>query len=83
MEARLAGRTVVQRRRSAGSGSCETALTCAVNAARYEVDALSGATFTTRGVKELVNFWAGDLGFGPFLQKLKAQQMQASVGGQH
>jgi len=53
------------------------------NAARYEVDALSGATFTTRGVKNLVNFWAGDLGFGPFLQKLKTRQMQASVGGQH
>ena len=53
------------------------------DASRYEVDALSGATFTTRGVKNLVNFWAGDLGFGPFLQKLKAQQMQASVGGQH
>ena len=52
-------------------------------AARSEVDALSGATFTTRGVKNLVNFWAGDLGFGPFLEKLKAQQMQASVGGQH
>ena len=49
------------------------------NAARYEVDALSGATFTTRGVKNLVNFWAGDLGFRPYLYKLKAQQMQASV----
>lgn len=49
------------------------------NAARYEVDALSGATFTTRGVKNLVNFWAGDLGFRPYLDKLKAQQMQASV----
>ncbi len=53
------------------------------DASRYEVDALSGATFTTRGVKNLVNFWAGDLGFGPFLQKLKTQQMQASVGEQH
>ena len=50
------------------------------NAARFEVDALSGATFTTRGVKNLVNFWAGDLGFRPFIEKLKTQQMQASVG---
>ena len=53
------------------------------DASRYEVDALSGATFTTRGVKHLVNFWSGDLGFGPFFQKLKTQQMQASVGEQH
>ncbi len=38
----------------------------------YEVDALSGATFTTRGVQNLVNFWTGDLGFGPFIARLKA-----------
>jgi Na+-transporting NADH:ubiquinone oxidoreductase subunit C len=40
-------------------------------AASYEVDALSGATFTTRGVENLVNFWSGELGFGPYIQKLK------------
>ena len=39
--------------------------------AAREVDALSGATFTTRGVQNLVNFWTGDLGFGPTLRKLK------------
>lgn len=44
-------------------------------AAAYEVDALSGATFTTKGVQNLVNFWTGDLGFGPFLQKLKASSV--------
>jgi len=41
-------------------------------AARHEVDALSGATFTSRGVENLINFWTGDLGFGPFIQRLKA-----------
>jgi len=41
-------------------------------AADYEVDALSGATFTTRGVENLVHFWTGELGFGPYLQRLKA-----------
>ena len=39
--------------------------------ARYEVDALSGATFTTRGVENLVNFWTGDLGFGIFIDRLR------------
>jgi Na+-transporting NADH:ubiquinone oxidoreductase subunit C len=40
-------------------------------AADHEIDALSGATFTTRGVQNLVQFWTGDMGFGPFLQNLK------------
>ena len=40
--------------------------------ADYEVDALSGATLTTRGVENLVNFWTGDLGFGPYLNTLRS-----------
>jgi Na+-transporting NADH:ubiquinone oxidoreductase subunit C len=40
-------------------------------AAQYEVDALSGATLTTRGVQHLIDFWAGDLGFGPYLNNLR------------
>jgi Na+-transporting NADH:ubiquinone oxidoreductase subunit C len=40
-------------------------------ASGYEVDALSGATLTTRGVENLVKFWTGDLGFGPLLKNLK------------
>ena len=42
------------------------------DASRYEVDALSGATLTTRGVQNLVRFWTGELGFGPFLDNLKS-----------
>ena len=41
-------------------------------AAEHEVDALSGATFTTRGVQNLVNFWTGQDGFGPFIKNLRA-----------
>ena len=41
--------------------------------AGYEVDAISGATLTTRGVQNLVQFWTGDLGFGPFLQTLQSR----------
>jgi Na+-transporting NADH:ubiquinone oxidoreductase subunit C len=40
-------------------------------AAGYEVDALSGATLTTRGVQHLIDFWTGDLGFGPYLNNLR------------
>jgi len=41
-------------------------------AAAHEVDALSGATFTTRGVQNMIRYWTGTGGFGPFLAKLKA-----------
>ncbi len=40
--------------------------------AQYEVDALSGATFTTKGVENMVKYWMGEGGFGPYLKKLKA-----------
>lgn len=41
------------------------------DAATHEVDALAGATLTTRGVENLVRFWTGELGFKPFLNNLK------------
>ena len=41
-----------------------------------EVDGLSGATLTARGVENLVRFWLGEEGYGPILKKLK-------VGGAH
>ena len=42
--------------------------------AEYEVDALSGATFTTRGVENLVNFWTGEFGFGNFIERLRVSR---------
>jgi Na+-transporting NADH:ubiquinone oxidoreductase subunit C len=39
--------------------------------ADHEVDAISGATLTTKGVENLIRFWTGELGFGPFIQNLK------------
>ena len=39
----------------------------------YQVDGLSGATLTSRGVSELVRFWVGDRAFGGLLTKLKEQ----------
>ena len=37
----------------------------------HQVDAIAGATLTSRGVEHLVHFWLGPDGFGPFLQNLK------------
>lgn len=41
----------------------------------YHIDALSGATLTSVGVDNLVQFWLGEEGFGPFLTKLKAGEI--------
>jgi Na+-transporting NADH:ubiquinone oxidoreductase subunit C len=39
--------------------------------ARFQVDGLTGATHTTRGVDRLVRFWLGDQGYGPFIRKVR------------
>jgi Na+-transporting NADH:ubiquinone oxidoreductase subunit C len=36
----------------------------------YQVDALSGATLTSNGVTNMLNFWLGESGFGPYLKRL-------------
>ncbi|KAA8606979.1 Na(+)-translocating NADH-quinone reductase subunit C [Salipiger aestuarii] len=41
----------------------------------YYVDALAGATLTSNGVDNLVRFWMGQQGFGPFLERLKAGEI--------
>lgn len=38
----------------------------------FQVDGISGATRTSNGVNNLLQFWLGDNGFGPFLTALKA-----------
>jgi Na+-transporting NADH:ubiquinone oxidoreductase subunit C len=40
--------------------------------AEYQVDGMAGATLTTRGVSNLVEFWLGESGFEPFLNNLKS-----------
>ena len=43
----------------------------AVDEAPYAIDGLSGATITSRGVTNLVQFWLGPDGFGPYLARLR------------
>ena len=40
--------------------------------ATWQVDGLAGATLTANGVTNLVQFWLGENGFEPFLNKLKS-----------
>ncbi|MCG7499491.1 Na(+)-translocating NADH-quinone reductase subunit C [Vibrio sp. Of7-15] len=38
----------------------------------HGIDGLSGATLTGNGVQHTFDFWLGDMGFGPFLAKVRA-----------
>ena len=41
--------------------------------APFLVDGIVGATWTSSGVDALVRFWMGEDGYGPFLEKLAAE----------
>ncbi len=38
---------------------------------QYKVDGLAGATLTSNGVSNLIEFWLGENGFGPYLATLR------------
>ncbi len=40
----------------------------------YEVDGLSGASITSRGVSNMLQFWLGKNGFGPYLEHFRENQ---------
>lgn len=42
--------------------------------AAYSVDGLSGATLTSDGVTNLMQYWLGENGFGPYLARFRAEQ---------
>jgi Na+-transporting NADH:ubiquinone oxidoreductase subunit C len=41
--------------------------------AQYAVDGISGATMTSRSVSNLLRYWLGPDGFGPFLRRLEQE----------
>lgn len=53
-------------------GAIQIEVVRGVASAPYQVDGISGATRTGNGVTNLLHFWLGDNGFGPFLAWLKA-----------
>jgi Na+-transporting NADH:ubiquinone oxidoreductase subunit C len=44
--------------------------------ADHQISGLSGATITSRGVSNLVRYWLGEHGYGPFLNHLGQGQMR-------
>ena len=41
--------------------------------AQHKIDGLAGATLTSRGVSNLLQFWMSEQGFGAYLQNIKSQ----------
>ena len=41
--------------------------------ASYQIDGLSGATITARGVDKMLKFWFGEDGYAPFLNKMREE----------
>jgi Na+-transporting NADH:ubiquinone oxidoreductase subunit C len=48
--------------------------------AGHQVDGLSGATITTRGVSSLVQYWLGPEGFGKYLDQVRSGGTNAPAG---
>ncbi|NND81626.1 MAG: Na(+)-translocating NADH-quinone reductase subunit C [Gammaproteobacteria bacterium] len=46
--------------------------------AQHKIDGLAGATLTSNGVSNMVQFWMGENGFGPYLQRVRSGQMAAN-----
>ena len=41
-----------------------------------EIDGLSGATITSNGVENMILYWLGPDGFGPFLDRVRAGEIE-------
>lgn len=40
---------------------------------KHKIDGLAGATLTSKGVSNLMQYWLGENGFGPFLKKMAGE----------
>lgn len=47
--------------------------------AKYQIDGLAGATLTSTGVTNLIHFWMGKDGYGPYLKRLQSKPETAKV----
>lgn len=45
---------------------------------QYSIDALTGATITSNGVSNMMKYWLGDQGFGPYIKQKKGAQSDAA-----
>ena len=60
------------------NGAVATGVTKAGNPKDNWVDGISGATLTSRGVSNMIQFWLGEQGYKPYLDRLRQESGQAS-----
>ncbi|WP_135079562.1 Na(+)-translocating NADH-quinone reductase subunit C [Terasakiella sp. SH-1] len=53
------------------SGDVKISVVKGVASGDHQIDSIAGATLTSVGVHNLVQFWVGEKGFGPFLRNMK------------
>ncbi|MCG3877887.1 Na(+)-translocating NADH-quinone reductase subunit C [Psychrobacter sp. Ps6] len=58
------------------NGDVATGVTKAGNSKENWVDGISGATLTSRGVSNMIQFWLGEQGYKPYLDMLREQSGQ-------
>ena len=58
------------------NGNVATGVTKAGNPKDNWVDGISGATLTSRGVSNMIQFWLGDQGYKPYLDMLRKESGQ-------
>ncbi|WP_230655676.1 Na(+)-translocating NADH-quinone reductase subunit C [Psychrobacter sp. I-STPA10] len=59
-------------------GEVATGVTKSGNPKENWVDGISGATLTSRGVSNFIQFWLGDQGYKPFLDHLRSKEAGSS-----
>ena len=59
------------------NGDVATGVTKAGNPKDNWVDGISGATLTSRGVSNMIQFWLGEQGYKPYLDKLREESGQS------
>lgn len=47
--------------------------------APYQIDGLAGATLTSNGVTNMIKYWLGENGFGPYLDQIRGTKRRAGV----
>jgi Na+-transporting NADH:ubiquinone oxidoreductase subunit C len=45
----------------------------------YSVDALTGATITSKGVSNMMKYWLGEQGFGPYIKQKKGSAAETTM----
>ena len=62
------------------NGNVATGVTKAGNPKENWVDGISGATLTSRGVSNMIQFWLGEQGYKPYLDTLREKSGQTVEG---